>query len=529
MWPSRQASASAAEPLCYATRMFLPRRVLLGCRSARCPLAALGPGPSRAPAHHAAHQRFPLPARAGRRPRADLRLRRAAGLLRRQPAPGRARSARSSGRPRRLGARSCCSMAATSSRAACSTPNTAAWPSWPCSTRWAPRRWRSATTSSTAARPRWAATPRRRISAARRQHRRRCRARACRPAAAAHDARARRLAHRPDRADDARDADLVVAGSQRALSRAGPRPRAAPSASCATPGRNLSSCCRIWAWFSTRALAEAGPDVIIGGHSHTLLSNSEPGAFSRYPSPAPDAALVVQARRLWPLSRPARPRRRVPMARCSPGAATACMSASIPPEDPEVAAIVAGFAAPLDAFRHETIAVLPEALDVAGCRLGPCQLGQAIAARDPCGDAGGAGRDHECRRHCGSACPPAGHPWPGARGAAVRQHGRDAAARPAPTSSPPCSMGSARSAAAASRNGRGFAWPAPSCEVQGTGEDWAPIDPEARYEVGDQQLHAHRRRRLHRVARPRASTPTMPGPGSTTIVSEALASGALSR
>ncbi|MBV8913871.1 MAG: metallophosphoesterase, partial [Acetobacteraceae bacterium] len=43
------------------------------------------------------------------------------------------------------------------------------------------------------------------------------------------------------------------------------------------------------------ALADAGPSVIIGGHSHTLLSNSEPGAFSRHPTPDGVGGLVVQA------------------------------------------------------------------------------------------------------------------------------------------------------------------------------------------------------------------------------------------
>ncbi len=44
-----------------------------------------------------------------------------------------------------------------------------------------------------------------------------------------------------------------------------------------------------------------------------------------------------------------------------------------------MAAIVARFAAPLEAFRHEVVAVLPEALPLAGCRVTPCPLGQAIA------------------------------------------------------------------------------------------------------------------------------------------------------
>ncbi len=126
-----------------------------------------------------------------------------------------------------------------------------------------------------------------------------------------------------------------------------------------------------------RALAASGPAVIIGGHSHTLLSDSEPGAFGPYAQGGD--ALVVQAGAYG------RFLGRLDLDLAADGAVLAhggdCVHVGLDlPEDPEVAAIVARFAAPLEAFRREVVASLPEPLPLAGCRVAQCPLGQAVAA-----------------------------------------------------------------------------------------------------------------------------------------------------
>jgi len=127
-----------------------------------------------------------------------------------------------------------------------------------------------------------------------------------------------------------------------------------------------------------RTLADPGPAVIIGGHSHTLLSNTEPGAFSPYPTPDRAGGLIVQAaaygRYLGRLDLDLGPDGAI----LAHGGDCVHVGLDVPP-DPDVAAIVAGFAGPLEAFRHEVIATLPEPLGLAGCRIGPCRLGQEVA------------------------------------------------------------------------------------------------------------------------------------------------------
>lgn len=127
-----------------------------------------------------------------------------------------------------------------------------------------------------------------------------------------------------------------------------------------------------------RALDLPGPAVIIGGHSHTLLSDHEPGALGPYAAAGAGGALVVQAGAYG------RYLGRLDLDLAADGAVLAhggdCVHVGLDtPEDPEVAAIVARFAAPLEAFRHEVVAVLPEALPLAGCRVASCALGRAIA------------------------------------------------------------------------------------------------------------------------------------------------------
>lgn len=127
-----------------------------------------------------------------------------------------------------------------------------------------------------------------------------------------------------------------------------------------------------------RALDVPGPAVVIGGHSHTLLSNTEPGALAPDAQPGANGALVTQSGAYG------RYLGRLDLDLGADGSVLAhggdCVHVGLDlPEDPEVAAIVARFAAPLDAFRHEIVATLPEPLDLSTCRFTQCALGRAIA------------------------------------------------------------------------------------------------------------------------------------------------------
>jgi len=116
--------------------------------------------------------------------------------------------------------------------------------------------------------------------------------------------------------------------------------------------------------------------LIIGGHSHTLLSNTEPGA--RGPAPTAGMAPIVQAgcygRYLG----------RVDLDLLADGTvlalAAACRHVGLDlVPDPEVAAIVARFAAPLEEVRNRPVATLDAPLDTANCRIAPCRLGGMVA------------------------------------------------------------------------------------------------------------------------------------------------------
>lgn len=128
-----------------------------------------------------------------------------------------------------------------------------------------------------------------------------------------------------------------------------------------------------------RAVGEAGVSLVIGGHSHTLLSDSEAGAFGPYAQANPAGALVVQAGAFG------RYLGRLDLDLAADGTVLAhggdCVHVGLDlPEDPAVAAIVARFAEPLEAFRGEVVAVLPDRLDVGGCRIAQCGIGQVVAA-----------------------------------------------------------------------------------------------------------------------------------------------------
>ena len=127
-----------------------------------------------------------------------------------------------------------------------------------------------------------------------------------------------------------------------------------------------------------RRLDVPGIAAIIGGHTHTLLSNTEPAAAGPHPTISRHGPLIVQAgcygRYLGRLDLELAPDGAV----IAYGGAVRRIGQDLTP-DPEVAAIVASFAAPLEALRRKPVATLPEPLDVALCRIAQCPLGTLAA------------------------------------------------------------------------------------------------------------------------------------------------------
>lgn len=127
-----------------------------------------------------------------------------------------------------------------------------------------------------------------------------------------------------------------------------------------------------------RNLALPGIAAVIGGHSHSLLSNTEPGALGPAPTIAPGGALIVQAGAYG------RYLGRLDLDLAPDGAvlayAGACRHIGLDlAEDPDVAAIVARFAAPLQDMIARPVTTLPETLDTAACRVAQCRIGGIIA------------------------------------------------------------------------------------------------------------------------------------------------------
>lgn len=132
-----------------------------------------------------------------------------------------------------------------------------------------------------------------------------------------------------------------------------------------------------------RALAGTipGAPVWLGGHSHTLLSNSEAGALLPHPVVAKGPAgtgLIVQAACFG------RYLGRLDLDLSADGTVLAWGGDTHhigldTPEDPEVARIVAGFAAPLDALRSRVIGRLNASMTNEQCRIGECEIGNMIA------------------------------------------------------------------------------------------------------------------------------------------------------
>ena len=133
-----------------------------------------------------------------------------------------------------------------------------------------------------------------------------------------------------------------------------------------------------------RALAAAvdGIDVIVGGHSHSLLSNSAPNAEGPYPvvvrSPAGQDVLVVQAYAY------ARFLGRLDVTFDAAGVPVSWSGDTIPllretPEDTRVAAEVARLAVPLEALRARVIGAVAVDLPHAECRRAECLVGNVVA------------------------------------------------------------------------------------------------------------------------------------------------------
>ncbi len=125
----------------------------------------------------------------------------------------------------------------------------------------------------------------------------------------------------------------------------------------------------------------ADVDVFIGGHSHTLLSDSERGAagpaHQSISGPA-GTSLVVQAACYG------RYLGRLDLDVADDGTLLAyggdCTHVGLDlPPDPRVAAIVAGYAAQLDGVRRRVVGHAAAPVGVEGCRVGECALGDFVA------------------------------------------------------------------------------------------------------------------------------------------------------
>lgn len=132
------------------------------------------------------------------------------------------------------------------------------------------------------------------------------------------------------------------------------------------------------------AAAVDGIDVIVGGHSHTLLANALPGASGPYPtlvrSPDGTQVRIVQAgsygKYLGRLDITFDAEGRVTEASGEPR----LLDASVP-EDEGVKARIAELSKPLDALKTTVVAETGAAIDGAreSCRFGECAMGDLVA------------------------------------------------------------------------------------------------------------------------------------------------------
>lgn len=135
-----------------------------------------------------------------------------------------------------------------------------------------------------------------------------------------------------------------------------------------------------------RALAAevAGISLIVGGHSHTLMSNTVPGApayATVVASPSGRAVPVLQAyafsRYLGDLAVEVDADGAVVLATGD----TIALAAGAYPEAEDVAARIAALAGPVEALRTKRVATLDAAVDGsrASCRRGACAMGNLVA------------------------------------------------------------------------------------------------------------------------------------------------------
>jgi len=137
-------------------------------------------------------------------------------------------------------------------------------------------------------------------------------------------------------------------------------------------------------WEIDKALAASVPglDLVVGGHSHTLLSNSAQGAAGAYPTPIQGQGgrivPVVQAgaysRYLGRIDLDLDVSGRVSQAS---GDATELLLGA--PEDPAVAALVARLGGPLEETRSRIIGQARGEIDQRACRAGECAMGNLVA------------------------------------------------------------------------------------------------------------------------------------------------------
>ncbi|MFO7855839.1 MAG: 5'-nucleotidase C-terminal domain-containing protein [Paracoccaceae bacterium] len=130
--------------------------------------------------------------------------------------------------------------------------------------------------------------------------------------------------------------------------------------------------------------AVPGLDVIVGGHSHTWLSASDPDAAGAYPTvidgpdgtPVPIVQAYAYGRFLGELHVVFDEAGEV----VSFGGDTLPIDASVAP-DPEIAARVDELAAPIEALENAVVAesVAPIDGDRADCRTGECEMGNLVA------------------------------------------------------------------------------------------------------------------------------------------------------
>ncbi len=125
------------------------------------------------------------------------------------------------------------------------------------------------------------------------------------------------------------------------------------------------------------AAAVPGIDAIVGGHSHTLLSNGIEGAVGPYPLMV-DGTPVVQAgaysRALGHLTLTFDEAGDVIAAEGD----TVLLDAAVKP-NPWVAARVQSLAAPLDRLKAQVVGETAEPVDARGCRTGECPIGNLVA------------------------------------------------------------------------------------------------------------------------------------------------------